>query len=644
MRAIHLVCVCHIMERLSLVLFIILLAACQGDSRLPNRTAHIDFARDSSAIVQTFREIEKQTAASDNLIHHAEILAGTNAQLQDVFRFNLSRMFIQTGKLEAADSIINIVFKENEAEPNLFALGKYHNLKAAIAAFRDQHEQAVYHYQKAIEIFELHREEKLLPVIQFNLANIFFSRLDYGSAYKYSKAAKENFEAQLDTLYAPIAEGIFAIAAIKLNKNDEGTTAANNALEESLRNKNTTGIILAKYALGELASAEFDYREALLHFEQALELAENTAALNLLLPIKAALITAYLKLNRNEEAIAMGNQALAEAAKANNSDILYSLHRSIATAYANSDQPALAFHHLKTAEDLFRKNTVENNEETLQTLLLHYETEKKERKLAESQLLIQQQNVRIRNWLILGIIAIGGFLIFFLQQRKNQQAKIKILEKEKENEVLTARMLGEEIERGRISKELHDGVASNLLLVRLQLEKNTEEAQKNAVHLIKKTHKELRNVAHKLNPIDFSQRNWMEEIRIFAENIHTDSRQVHFFSGIDTLPAPATHQLVLYRAIQELLQNVVKHAEASHVAIQIGKQDTKIQISIEDDGVGTTSEIIDQASSLFNLRNRLKNIGAELHIETAPNEGTAAFITYTPANVAEPLQTQVAFP
>lgn len=620
-----------------LILLITFLAACQGESRLPNRIGSIDFTRDSAALVQTFKDMEAAPHLADSLAMKARVQSESSAQLQDVFLFQLARFYIQMGKLREADSVINFVFKENEPDKTNKTLGKYHNLKAAISAFRDQHEQSVYHYQKAIEIFEGEGEVQMLPVIQFNLANIFFSRLDYNSAYKYSKAAKENFEAQRDSLYAPIAQGIYAIAAVKLDRLEEGQTSAQKALEESMRRKNTTGTILAKYALGELSSADHNYQDARIHFEQALELAENTAALNLLLPIKAALLATYLHLDRNEEAIDIGKQSLEDAAKVNNADILYSLHRNIAYAYANIRQNDLAFEHLKQAEDLFRKNTVENNEKTLQTLLLHYETEKKERQLAESQLQIQRQNVRIRNWLIVGIILIGGFLAIFIQQRRNQQAKFKILEKEKENELLSARVLGEEIERGRISKELHDGVASALLVVRLQLEKNTKDAQQNAVQLIKKTHKELRSIAHKLNPINFAEKNWMEEVRSFAENIRTESREVHFYSEIDALPAPATHQLVLFRAVQELLQNVVKHAQASNVAVQIGLNGHQLHISIEDDGVGTTQEIVEKASSLSSLRSRLQDIDALLHLETAPNQGTAAFITYTiiPTSSAE---------
>ncbi|MBX9449760.1 MAG: hypothetical protein KL787_08610 [Taibaiella sp.] len=92
--------------------------------------------------------------------------------------------------------------------------------------------------------------------------------------------------------------------------------------------------------------------------------------------------------------------------------------------------------------------------ETLGALTTKYETEKKERQLAEQQLVIQRKNIAIRNWLITGSALILGIIIFGIQYRYNQSRKLKLITQENENAVLKAMMNGEERERNRISKGL----------------------------------------------------------------------------------------------------------------------------------------------------------------------------------------------
>lgn len=270
----------------------------------------------------------------------------------------------------------------------------------------------------------------------------------------------------------------------------------------------------------------------------------------------------------------------------------------------------------------------EKNYKTISALTTKYETEKKERQIVEKQLEIERKNEQIHIWTIIASMILISGIVLIYQLKKNQKIKIKILQQENENELLKAQVKGEEIERGRVSRELHDGVASSLLVTRLQLEKNTTASNNNAIIMIKDLHKEIRNIAHKLNPIDFKEKNWIQELNNYCANIQSEKTQVHFLSNIKELILEPTKLLVLFRAIQEVLQNAIKHANARNISIQIVNDSDALNISIEDDGNGTHQSILDNADSLNNLRARLKEIDASLQIESKINEGLVAFIQY----------------
>lgn len=259
---------------------------------------------------------------------------------------------------------------------------------------------------------------------------------------------------------------------------------------------------------------------------------------------------------------------------------------------------------------------------------IKYETEEKKRQIAEQELEIQKKSVQMRNWLIVGIIIIGGFLIFVFQMRRNQKNHLKIMEKEKENEVLSARILGEEIERSRISKELHDGIASNLVAVKLQIENNAEISQK-ILSLVLETHKEVRQIAHNLMPIDFDKQNVVEVIKTFCEECSTENRPVNFQTNAEKINLNKDRSMVLYRSVQEFIQNAIKHSEAKQIDVLLMENDGIVTINIEDDGTGFDTKLKETSKGLSGAVERLEKIKGHINIDSS-NRGTSVFISIKP--------------
>lgn len=615
----------NLFRLLTLILVLTFLYACETKKETGHKADNL-IQQDSIAIVDLFNQALIQPAQADSLIRSGEAFSKKNDILEETFLFNLSRFYIQTGKLSYADSVIDgVINRYNNREDN-YAVGKFYNLKAAVAAYQHQQEQSVQYYQQAIAIFEKYQDQRQLAVIQFNLANIFFSRLDYPSVHKYITEAKANFEAIGDSVYMPVADGILAVSLTKLEEAEQSKSIAENALQASTKAKNPLGEIVAHYALGEYYHHKQQFDNALQHYKEAERLGQQFQVPTLNLPLKAAMLTAYNHLGSYQEAVAVGREALAIAGALNNVEIQYNLNKNLAEAFMHTGEEREAYQHLKTAEEIFRNNTLANNQKTLQKLLIEYETEKKNVRILQQDNAIAKQQTYIVLLATLTVLAV----VIFINYRRNARQRRKIDQHNKAQEITLALTQGEEKERVRLANELHDGIASNLIAIKLQLETSYDNNQKSEhISLVKKTHQEVRKIAQNLMPVNFEKEDWQDVLALFCRDISNGRPQVKFVKSTEHIQLPQDHALILYRCIQELIQNAVKHADSNHIIVQVLKDQSGLRITVEDDGCGfDVEEARRKGIALFKYEDRLQQIGATFDVDSRIGKGTTTFINY----------------
>lgn len=271
----------------------------------------------------------------------------------------------------------------------------------------------------------------------------------------------------------------------------------------------------------------------------------------------------------------------------------------------------------------------EQNFKTISELTTKYETEKKERQLAEQALLIQEKDAQMRNWLIGGGVLLLSLVVFVWQYRRSQQRKLKLIEQENENAVLKAMMNGEERERNRISKDLHDGVAAMLGAAKMSLqsipflseEKKMEQLEKTA-QLVSNTHAEVRRIAHDLLPVTLEKEGLIAAVAQFAADINATN--ILDFQVNNQLPAgfvfPKSMELMLYRIIQELVNNVIRHSHATQVQVTFIQTNEQLQIEVKDNGIGLTEA--KESQGLYSIRERLKALGGSFNIKAEERKGT----------------------
>lgn len=583
---------------------------------------------DSVFLDGQFEAAIRNPEKADSILSGAEELLEEKPELQGIYNAGYGRFLILTGKLDKAREHVQSAIDEYGDDSLHYNLAKYHNLIAAIEAYSKAHEESVHHFKRAIRIYEMNGDDHQASIIKCNLANVFFGRLDYESAYRYSQEALESLEAVKDTTHLILCLSVLSVAETNLYKKEEAEEHARCAVHLAEKHPDLQGKLLSNYAMAEVELLKDDYEASIRRFEETIELGETYQMYQWLLPVRAALLKAYLSVGNNKEAVAIGESLVEQAEAFGNRDILYSALKNLALAQENLGQYAQAFENMKEAEELFRENMSETTERILRETLVEYETEKK------NNIILQQESnlSRQQTWNVVLIGSVLLILLILIWIWKNVQQKNKLLIREKENAVYLAINEGEERERKRLAGELHDGIASNLVAIKLKIENSDLPVMMldDLLPLVSKTHAEIRQTAHNLAPLNFEQHSLTLALQTFASESSNQNCTVTFQSNENGRNAqfPKSMALIIYRAVQELTQNALKHAEASSIDIQLMYNEPMLQVSVEDNGKGFDPSLIGSRPSggLNNLINRLSNMGASIDIDSRPDHGTAAFI------------------
>ncbi len=253
-------------------------------------------------------------------------------------------------------------------------------------------------------------------------------------------------------------------------------------------------------------------------------------------------------------------------------------------------------------------------------LEVKFRTAQKDKALAQKELLIAKQNRALehKNAQMLSVGAILSLvLILSLTFYWHFKNKSRI-------SVLKAKMEGEEIERGRIARELHDGIGGMLAVIKMRLSTGQEELPEEVVGYLNETSEQIRKTAHNLMPDVVTDFTLEEALTMYAETInrtYPDLRidmQIH--SELDV--AEQSAKLSIYRMLQEILQNIISHARASLAIIQIFEQGSRLHILVEDNGIGFDYRNTKKGLGLVNLETRVRMLNGNMQFSSSPGMGT----------------------
>jgi signal transduction histidine kinase/streptogramin lyase len=226
------------------------------------------------------------------------------------------------------------------------------------------------------------------------------------------------------------------------------------------------------------------------------------------------------------------------------------------------------------------------------------------------------------------IALLSWFIIrtYYLRKLERERA---IMEKE----------IAIEQERTKMARDLHDGLGSMLSGVKhsfAAMTKNFQlnEQQQSLFHSnlgkLNESIKELRNISHNMSSDTLIKYGLESSLRDYCNNISDNSAISIFYTALNTENLPLSEEKAshLFRVMQELLQNIIKHSAASNVVVQLSRNNNSLYITVEDNGKGFDLQQVkkQKGMGLKNIESRIRLLKGNLDYQTAPGKGTSVLI------------------
>lgn len=583
----------------------------------------------------------------------------------------LSDAFVYEQPAQAKAYALQALKLSNNTENDSGRADAYNRLGVAYDVSGD-YDSAMIFYEKALPVYMKLKSQKGIGSAYNNMGLIAWNQGNYDKALGFLFDALQNFEAinnekfmanvfnNIGLVYLENAKPALAIdyhkkaLALYLKRNDNYNLASifNNLSDDySTLNNIDSSILYNKKAIAYNKLVNDDYGLGIAYTNAGLlqiDLKKYDSAKYYLfkaLPLKERIQESkgiciiyqnlgYIsqKLNKPEETISYLNKAKEIAQRENLKNELQKIYHQLSAYYAK-DSPALALQYYQKYSTL--KDSVFNETKSKQITELNtkYEVGKKELTLKEQKLAILKKNyllgALVGGSLLLTLLLISYYRRSQLQQQK--KAQTDLLEEQQKSTISV--LAAEEKERKRVAAELHDGVGQMMSVARMHLSEFQTLAIASGVEyknkydhlagLIDESCAEVRTISHQMMPNALIKQGLAKAVRDFITQVKNPKLAINLYTEGLEENLPQNTSAMLYRIIQECVNNVIKHSNATSLDICVMRTEAQITATIEDNGQGFIDSLeLNEGIGLQNIRDRVKFLKGELEINSSPGMGT----------------------
>lgn len=280
-------------------------------------------------------------------------------------------------------------------------------------------------------------------------------------------------------------------------------------------------------------------------------------------------------------------------------------------------------------DSLYQKNSAEE----LSKIQGAYEMQKRENTIIQQKLDLNRKNNLLYGSLGLLVLTFTIGYVVLAIGKKNRAIRLKEMQLAEKRKTMREILSAEENERRRIAADLHDSVAQKMVAAKINLEafedylpvldSQQQKVYDNIFSLVEDSCTDVRDLSHSMMPRAFFTSGLPEAIRDLVEKVHTKNLEAKCNIG-GIMPAMDNdRQIMIYRIVQESVQNVLKHAKATALDISLYCSDEDIDVTIEDNGVGFNSSEMTEGAGMKNIRSRTDFLGGTADISSRPGKGTS---------------------
>jgi len=646
------------MKKLLLCFFGFLIITTNGVAQAPAK---------KDSLLHLLKTAKEDTSKIRLILLIQKIYSSSNFD-SSLYYLNLSNDLAQKLKTDKFDFFINVGFAEYyyynndykkalyyalnnkeiaEKQNDMKLLAKTYNNLAAVYNHFGQYKSAIDCILKCLDISERTKDSASFPVRNLTASNTYFNLKQYDKCIAYAKKAID-YGKQFNNSFA-VMMGLNNLSGgySSLNMLDSGIAANKRQLELA---KEEEDVVNINFALVNLCNDYFKTGDTRSLQNYATELAKYSKDFpddKTIADIHNALALNFMAQRKFDLAKVELDSGISITLRNNNPDPLENLYQDYAVLnymqgkIKEGMSYSYKYDSVVTAENVKELNFYTEDLET------KYETEKK-----EAQIKLQKTELKEKS--ILNYVLIGGSIALLLiillgyrnyrNRQKLQQSKIDELETEKQLTATEAVLKGEEQERTRLAKDLHDGLGGMLSGIKFSLSNmkgnlimtpDNAQAFERSIDMLDSSIREMRRVAHNMMPEILIKYGLDTALKEFCGDIdRSGAIHINYQSvGVQKAEIDQTTAVTIYRIVQELVNNTIKHAQAKNILVQLHQsaQEKLLAVTVEDDGKGFDTSILEQPGGIGwqSIKNRVEFLKGRVDIQSLAGKGTSVMIEIT---------------
>jgi signal transduction histidine kinase len=579
-------------------------------------------------------------------IKHAE---KTNDQVMTgtLYR-NLGVAYYMVSKFDTAIIHLNHALNLAEKTKNVMLKAQVFSAMANLFNVTGEYPEALGYYLKALPIFEKEGRKDRVRIILGNIGALNNAMQNFDEAEKYFEQSMKLSEELGDK--AGLAQAYDGLNRIFIERKDyeKALEYAVKAVDicHEIGNKQEEAIALQGIAWVYYEHYK-DYIKAEQYALRGLKLAEELEFPSDIAGMLNTLSNIYFHQARYRECEETALKAI--AIDTTDMNIFSNLAANVVRAGIHLGDTKQALYYFDRYRQIFNIQSNKEFQQSLMEMQVKYETEKKQKEILKLSAEKRERNILIYSLLGLFIILAGLGYSIYHNVRKNkiiveQQLLVKerqLAELEKERQLIATKSVlkGEESERSRMARDLHDGLGGMLSGVKINLSAmkgnsiiTSENAQafNHAIKLLDTSITELRRVAHNLMPETLNHYGLKTALNDFTAEMNNNPTTALTFSffGAD-LRFESQLELTAFRIAQELVNNALKHSDAAKIDLQLITDIDRICIQVVDNGKGfDTSSQTGNGKGLISIRDRVAANNGTFEIESTTGQGTEASVEF----------------
>jgi two-component system NarL family sensor kinase len=528
----------------------------------------------------------------------------------------------------------------------------HHNLGMECFKIGD-YEQAINHYTLAAEELEVYKPD-VVSVVYDGMAEVYHKLLQENKSIEYDKKAIASAQ-KYGTATAVAGRYLnYITRLIDREQFNEAEELLNKVEADVKKNNRQIHLFLFHESKGAIHQNKKQFSEAITNFKQANKYAlaneDVYQQLAILGPLAQCLMDAGQAMGARLYMDTLLNKSIAFQMKTYRVDA----YTVLALWYQNKRDWKMANEFLNKKLQLL--DTIKSDEmaEKIAMMETQYKVAGKDREIKflqaerEIQDLRLSQKTTLNYFLLVGAITILSISLLayrnYKHRQKLQQLKIEELEAEKQLAATAAVLKGEEQERTRLAKDLHDGLGGMLSGIKFSLNNmkgnlvmtpDNAQAFERSIDMLDSSIQEMRRVAHNMMPEILLKYGLDAALREFCTEIGSSGViQMNYQPlGNTNFVIEQTTAVTLYRIVQELVNNVLKHAQAQNVLVQLHhiEQEKLLAVTVEDDGKGFDTSTLKQAGGMGwkNIQNRVEFLKGRIDMQSSAGKGTSVMIEIT---------------